>query len=87
MTASASAPSADRYVSTRGDTTPTDFTGALLRGMAPDGGLYMPAAWPTLPSDVARPGRPASDSRTGAGGRAQAEPAGAMAAAFAKLKR
>lgn len=57
MTASSPAPSADRYVSTRGDTTPTDFTGALLRGMAPDGGLYMPAAWPKLPADVARSGR------------------------------
>ena len=48
---------ADRYLSTRGDDTPTDFAGALLRGMAPDGGLYMPGRWPTLPADVARPGR------------------------------
>ena len=36
------------YVSTRGDSPPVDFTEALLRGMAPDGGLYMPAAWPSL---------------------------------------
>lgn len=50
-------PSAARYVSTRGDATPTDFADALLRGMAPDGGLYMPGAWPALPTDVARPGR------------------------------
>lgn len=49
--------SSDRYVSTRGDTTPTLFSDALLRGMAPDGGLYMPAAWPALPLDVTGPGR------------------------------
>jgi threonine synthase len=36
------------YVSTRGATPPTDFAEALLRGMAPDGGLYMPVAWPRL---------------------------------------
>ena len=38
------------YVSTRGDTTPVSFSDALLRGLAPDGGLYMPAAWPQLES-------------------------------------
>ena len=26
----------------------TDFSDALLRGIAPDGGLYMPTAWPPL---------------------------------------
>ena len=36
------------YVSTRGGAAPTTFRDALLRGMAPDGGLYMPARWPTL---------------------------------------
>ena len=36
------------YVSTRGGAAPTTFRDALLRGMAPDGGLYMPAHWPTL---------------------------------------
>lgn len=39
---------AARYVSTRGDAPETDFAEALLRGMAPDGGLYMPAAWPKM---------------------------------------
>ena len=49
--------SPDRYLSTRGDAAPTSFADALLRGIAPDGGLYMPQAWPTLPADAARPGR------------------------------
>jgi len=40
--------SSARYVSTRGQSAETDFADALLRGIAPDGGLYMPAAWPTL---------------------------------------
>jgi threonine synthase len=34
-----------RYVSTRGGE-PVNFTTALLRGIAPDGGLYVPEAWP-----------------------------------------
>jgi threonine synthase len=49
--------SPDRYLSTRGDAAPTSFADALLRGIAPDGGLYMPQAWPTLAADAARPGR------------------------------
>jgi threonine synthase len=49
--------SPDRYLSTRGDAAPTNFADALLRGIAPDGGLYMPQAWPTLPADAAQPGR------------------------------
>lgn len=49
--------SPDRYLSTRGDAAPTSFADALLRGIAPDGGLYMPQAWPSLPVDAARPGR------------------------------
>lgn len=49
--------SPDRYLSTRGDAAPTNFADALLRGIAPDGGLYMPQAWPSLPVDAARPGR------------------------------
>ena len=48
-------PAAARYVSTRGDAPEADFAEALLRGMAPDGGLYMPAAWPTLPPGAAAP--------------------------------
>ncbi|MBX9708924.1 MAG: threonine synthase [Caulobacteraceae bacterium] len=39
---------AARYVSTRGSSPVADFAEALLRGMAPDGGLYMPATWPKL---------------------------------------
>lgn len=35
-----------RYVSTRGQAPETDFTGALLAGLASDGGLYMPQSWP-----------------------------------------
>lgn len=50
-------PRPDLYVSTRGQAPAADFAEALLRGMAPDGGLYMPQAWPTLPPDAARPGR------------------------------
>ncbi|HEX8471797.1 MAG TPA: threonine synthase, partial [Brevundimonas sp.] len=48
---------AARYISTRGNTTPTTFADALLRGMAPDGGLYMPSAWPTLPAGATAPGQ------------------------------
>ena len=42
----------DRYVSTRGQSPETDFADALLRGIAPDGGLYMPRPWPSLSPDV-----------------------------------
>ncbi|RZJ89299.1 MAG: pyridoxal-phosphate dependent enzyme, partial [Brevundimonas sp.] len=43
---------ADRYLSTRGDASSADFSDALLRGIAPDGGLYMPQAWPSLSEAV-----------------------------------
>ena len=46
--------SPDRYISTRGDAAPTRFSDALLRGIAPDGGLYMPQAWPALPAELPR---------------------------------
>jgi len=36
------------YVSTRGDAPPIDFLDAVLAGLAPDGGLYVPDAWPVL---------------------------------------
>ncbi|MBM3584057.1 MAG: threonine synthase [Alphaproteobacteria bacterium] len=39
---------AARYVSTRGRAPVLGFDDALLAGLAPDGGLYMPEAWPTL---------------------------------------
>jgi threonine synthase len=41
-----------RYVSTRGTAPELGFADVLLAGLAPDGGLYMPTEWPTLP-DVA----------------------------------
>ncbi len=35
-----------RYLSTRGDKTPRRFCEILLEGLAPDGGLYLPDAYP-----------------------------------------
>ena len=40
-----------RYISTRGGAPSVDFTEALLAGLAPDGGLYVPETWPTLTRD------------------------------------
>lgn len=40
-----------RYVSTRGRAPVRGFEGALLAGLADDGGLYVPEAWPTLGPD------------------------------------
>jgi threonine synthase len=37
-----------KFVSTRGEAPATSFEGALLAALAPDGGLYMPEAWPKL---------------------------------------
>jgi threonine synthase len=43
-----------RYVSTRGDAPEVGFVDAVLAGLAPDGGLYMPEAWPQLtPQEIA----------------------------------
>ena len=36
------------YVSTRGAAPILDFEGVTLAGLASDGGLYVPARWPTL---------------------------------------
>ena len=36
------------YVSTRGQAPPVSFLDAVLAGLAPDGGLYVPQAWPQL---------------------------------------
>jgi threonine synthase len=46
-----------RYVSTRGRAPALDFTDVLLVGLAADGGLYVPEAWPALPEgwDEPRP--------------------------------
>ena len=37
-----------RYISTRGDATPRAFCDILLEGLAPDGGLYLPSAYPQI---------------------------------------
>ena len=49
-----------RYVSTRGGAPEAGFVDILLAGLAPDGGLYMPAAWPAFSPDeiAAFAGRP-----------------------------
>jgi threonine synthase len=39
-----------RYVSTRGEAPDLGFNEVLLAGLARDGGLYVPAAWPDLPA-------------------------------------
>jgi len=49
-----------KYVSTRGEAPPASFIEAVLTGLAPDGGLYVPQAWPELtPGEIAAfAGRP-----------------------------
>ena len=43
-----------RYISTRGTAPALDFEGAMLTGLARDGGLYVPETWPTFtPEDIA----------------------------------
>ncbi|HEV7722337.1 MAG TPA: threonine synthase [Iamia sp.] len=37
-----------RYLSTRGSCPPVGFDGALIGGLAPDGGLYVPEEWPAI---------------------------------------
>ena len=37
-----------KYISTRGQADPVDFVEACLTGLAPDGGLYVPEAWPSI---------------------------------------
>ncbi len=37
-----------QYISTRGHAAALSFNEALLVGLASDGGLYVPAAWPKL---------------------------------------
>lgn len=43
-----------KYISTRGLAPAVDFEGALLAGLAPDGGLYMPESWPHFSIEEAR---------------------------------
>ena len=40
-----------RYVSTRGAAPALDFRDVTLAGLANDGGLYLPEAWPSLTRD------------------------------------
>jgi len=40
-----------RYVSTRGQAPAVGFVDAVLGGLAPDGGLYVPEAWPQIPPE------------------------------------
>jgi len=40
------------YISSRGAAPSIGFADTLLGGLAPDGGLYLPEAWPTLPSSL-----------------------------------
>lgn len=49
-----------KYISTRGEAPAVSFTEALLGGIAPDGGLYLPETWPKLAAaDIAAAaGRP-----------------------------
>jgi threonine synthase len=51
------------YVSTRGEAPPLGFVEATLAGLARDGGLYVPAAWPRLEADsiAGFAGRPYSE--------------------------
>lgn len=42
------------YLSTRNTALRTGFTDVLMGGLAPDGGLYLPAQWPQLSADALR---------------------------------
>ncbi|MEM7006366.1 MAG: threonine synthase [Pseudomonadota bacterium] len=48
-----------KYISTRGRAEPVDFVDACLAGLAPDGGLYVPEAWPQI--EPARAGESYTD--------------------------
>ena len=52
-----------RYVSTRGSAPELGFADVLLAGLANDGGLYVPAVWPSLPARA--PQEPGIGSGTG----------------------
>ncbi len=43
-----------KFISTRGGAPEIGFREAVLSGLAPDGGLYMPARWPTPPGEGPR---------------------------------
>jgi threonine synthase len=41
-------PTATHFISTRGQAAEADFAQILLAGLAGDGGLYLPMAWPQI---------------------------------------
>jgi len=43
-----------KYISTRGNAPELDFEDVIITGLATDGGLYVPKAWPQLSSDQIR---------------------------------
>ncbi len=47
-----------QYVSTRGNSPAVGFSAALQRGLAPDGGLYVPDAWPSFDPATLPPSDP-----------------------------
>ena len=55
-----------RYVSTRGQAPPQSFDDVLLAGLASDGGLFLPEAWPQLsPAEIAAfAGKPYTEAAT-----------------------
>src|SRR5580700_4298833 len=61
------------YVSTRGEAPPIGFLDAVLAGLAPDGGLYVPEVWPLL----------SAEEIAGFAGRPYAEVAATILARFA----
>ena len=44
-----------KYISTRGEAPALNFADVLLAGLASDGGLYVPEAWPPLPQTAEQP--------------------------------
>lgn len=54
-----------RCLSTRGGAPPVDFRSAVLAGLAPDGGLYVPESWPRLSPEAWRKLRGASLAEIG----------------------
>lgn len=54
-----------RYISTRGQAPPVSFLDAVLAGIAPDGGLYVPESWPALTNGLVAGHRASQDVATG----------------------
>ena len=77
--------SSPAYISTRGISPEVDFAGALLAGVAPDGGLYVPRDWPRLPQLPAESGAAPLASAVLAPFIGDALPAGALDRATARL--